>query len=252
MTIWIFGDSFADIRPIHRFLPELVETSWPYKLSQKYKVQNFAESGSGIGFSYAKFLENYHRISADDRVIFIASSFDRILLDRAMFLNQIKTPHINPAKLQSHNKISKNKNLIIGLDSYYKFIHNPTTTFNSHYTTLIYLRLLLGKKLLLLQVFEEHSTENFPLLAGKKNKIIDNPNMLLYGIQEHEQNNIWGNAYDLSNTKDYRCCHLTEIHHTMLYEKINKWCETGKFFLSKKDLLSIPIEVQNKIKKQNK
>ena len=77
-----------------------------------------------------------------------------------------------------------------------------------------------------------------------KNTIIEhNPSMELCHISNYEANCIFGKEFV---SCDPRCCHLTEIHHLMLYDKIVKWCETGKFTLGHKDLLPLPDNVKSK------
>jgi hypothetical protein len=67
-VIYIYGDSFADIG--NRCEPNLtlILHAWPAKLQEKYSVINYAESGSGIEFSYARLLDTQHLFTAQDKI----------------------------------------------------------------------------------------------------------------------------------------------------------------------------------------
>lgn len=86
--IAIFGDSFAD--------PKWVDPSkynaWPELLAENYEVTNFSLSGSGMWWSYEKFL-NLHKDF--DYCIFVVTMPGRIYvesLDRHLNFNPITWP----------------------------------------------------------------------------------------------------------------------------------------------------------------
>jgi len=67
MYIGIFGDSFAAPRPRN--------TTWVSMIENKYNVENYALSGSGLFYSYQMYKENEHK--PYDKIIFFASQINR-------------------------------------------------------------------------------------------------------------------------------------------------------------------------------
>ena len=66
MKIAVFGDSFADYKPYTHL--NYVKDCWIHQLEKNYEVSNFAESGSGLMFSYNTFKNQ--NLNKFDKIIF--------------------------------------------------------------------------------------------------------------------------------------------------------------------------------------
>jgi hypothetical protein len=78
MKIGIFGDSFADDRTMWVEHFKDVGPSWiDYLRDQNIEIDNYAFGGSGLYFSYEKFISNFQKY---DKIIFLVTSPGRISL----------------------------------------------------------------------------------------------------------------------------------------------------------------------------
>jgi len=73
MTIYIFGDSFADLN-----IKKFVSDTWYTKLASTYDVKNYAKAGTGPIYSFNIFYDVMQDIMQDDIIVFILSSPIRI------------------------------------------------------------------------------------------------------------------------------------------------------------------------------
>jgi len=73
MTVYIFGDSFADLN-----IKKFESDTWYTKLTSIYDVKNFAKAGTGPIYSFNIFYDVMQNIMQNDVIIFILSSPIRI------------------------------------------------------------------------------------------------------------------------------------------------------------------------------
>ena len=78
MKIGIFGDSFADDQSMWIEHFKEVGPSWiDYLRDQNIEIDNYAFAGSGLYYSYDKFISNFQKY---DKIIFLVTSPGRICL----------------------------------------------------------------------------------------------------------------------------------------------------------------------------
>lgn len=79
-TLWIYGDSFADIN----YVPDKTymdpQQTWPARLSQDISVVNRAVMGSGPDYAIQTLLDDLPNIHAEDSLLFVLSWPERLNL----------------------------------------------------------------------------------------------------------------------------------------------------------------------------
>ena len=120
----VFGDSYGVV------LPEGNNTlSWVSIISDKFSVDNFSESSSGLYYSYQKFLESYKNY---DKIIFLVTNPGRIFLEKCNIRKHIShydlaTYYRNLAETYEDKLIleaAKNYYLYVMNEKYDQCMHN--------------------------------------------------------------------------------------------------------------------------------
>lgn len=247
--IYIYGDSFADIGNRCEPNPKLLPHTWPAKLQEKYSVINYAESGSGVEFSYLRLIDTQHLYTPQDKIIFVASSIKRFYIasEWRTSLGQ-SSQHVNDPYRKKFNKGRHSREIRSAAQLSLKYFNDWQIQRNRYFTLLYHLRQFLGDRVLILEAFRENHPEHRNRPPTDITSLIDNTDVCLTDIHEHENRQIWhgANGFDYTSTPDQRVCHLTETHHLMLYNKIVDWVDGGSFNINKGDLLSLPDHVKRK------
>ena len=247
--IYIYGDSFADIGNRCEPNTNLIPHTWPAKLQEKYSVINYAESGSGIEFSYLRLIDTQHLFTAQDKIIFVASSIKRFYIasEWRKSLGE-SSQHVNDPYNKKMNKGRYSQEINLAAKLSLKYFNDWQINRNRYFALLYHLRQFLGDRVLILEVFRDNKPENRNQQPTDIISLIDNPDVCLVDIYEHENREIWSGpkGYDYTRTPDQRVCHLTETHHSMLYDKIVDWIEGAAFKIDKGDLLDLPKHVKHK------
>jgi hypothetical protein len=97
LKLGIYGDSFADTRYLESLCgnDSLFGKSWVEILCENFDITNYSEGGSGVYFSYVKFLENHKQ---HDLNLFLISQHSRFSVQ----MRDIeKIMHVVPGSFQS-------------------------------------------------------------------------------------------------------------------------------------------------------
>ena len=200
MRVAIFGDSWGDVRP--SFLLRKDEEPWPILLSKKYDITNFCESGSSFYFSTKNFLANYKNF---DKVIFLVSDRTRRYLPEYSPINIAGGGPTRHIKFNTSTIVKDvmedtklNKEIILAIDLYYRYIANDEQDLYYHELTLndIQSKLSPTKLLLVEDCFE---------IAIKEDRYYQKL------------------GYDLSSFTDKKNCHMTYTNNKRMAELIDQW-----------------------------
>lgn len=216
MKIALLGDSFGDVNAwqFDSILKPLHEQSWPYRLSQKYNVHNFAESGSGLFFSATKL--EYLETDDFDKIIFLASDATRFEVNEQHHF-RVSNRHIVPSGLH----VVKDKEIKKTLYNYIKYFQNPKQYRYITKAIMNEIKNTYKDKVLIIQNFNMVKYyENAPFANGVSLSAIDETEDRILNI---EKNQTW------------RWCkvnHLTTMTHNKIYKEIENWLHDGTFNLN--------------------
>jgi hypothetical protein len=224
MKLAIYGDSFGDIKKYEKFfspshgLEEHVSYSWPALLANKYKVDNFSKTTSGLEWSYNLAITNE---TTYDRIIFLASHINRLMIN-STWSKEAGQEHINQGAYGNGNKFFTKK-ILPAAQQYNVYFQNDNFLHNR--INLMYndLQRRFGDKLLLLKIFED----------GKSNEYNHSNNLLI--VQHYGQCNM----AEMLKHGDHRTCHITNPHHQMMFNKLDNWIQTKEFSLTQTDVITI-------------
>lgn len=226
MRIGIFGDSYADCS--FGGSKDEQKLSWAYRLSEKYKTHNFAKCGSGPEKAIELLLKKHKKY---DKIIFVFSNIDRLYVD-PVHHHKLKYPELED-HIRSWNAP------VYQDDPFYMKLYNLSQDYSKHFVTFskqriqaynILLNTLLGDRLLLLTMSEFTPDTDVPYKVSNE--------LALTLIDKFETDTLWRGRRVAR--LDKRSCHMTEIHHNMMYEKIQSWVENGNFSLTSSDLQTLP------------
>ena len=96
MKIGIFGDSFADSN--NGGDTKYRHQSWPYLLEERFSVNNYALSGTGLEYSLDKLFKHEHEY---DKIIFVSTCPDRLAIHERHH-NKLAYPCNKNAVLHQH------------------------------------------------------------------------------------------------------------------------------------------------------
>lgn len=246
MKIAIFGDSFAVNEVKNGRITQATRLSegfsYTNELEKKYDVVNFAESGTGLFWSYEKYLEHAQDF---DKVIFVASSNDRILLQ-----------HYSEKYLPlnwSHTIIPTNKADIKKFRDGWKHLYNtpsvPYSWDEARKHVQWYYKYIfderqsnLMSKLMIQELEENPNTLVIPAFQSSY-RVVDNvfiknyecSTSLIELLQKLEEPYY---QHKFSNGGDTKFCHFSDENNKILFEKIQKWIETKQFTLHVDDFVT--------------
>lgn len=237
MKIAIYGDSFGDIKKYEPYakdnikFQQRIQNSWPALLADKYNIDNFSKSSTGLEWSYNLAINNTVEY---DKVIFLASHVDRLMVN-SEWSNDTKLKHLNQAATADSKDPLENK-ILKTAQKYYAYFQNRE--FSHNRAALMYndLKQRFGDKILLLRIFPDG-------LGHQGTYNCDNQ-LLLADIQVNEITQRYGRINSSQMSKkllrpDRRICHITKPHHDMMFTKIDNWIQTKEFSLTQQDLITI-------------
>ena len=216
MSIWIFGDSYAD--PF-KCVPNLDKWTEKIAIEMNLPTFNFGKCGSSLVYTYTKFYEVKDNIQSDD--ILIISLTD---LDRHWFFG-------DRPELGTQRELTKDQGLSeenTALKYYTLYLDNKLHQIPSLYNFLCAVELLtIQKKLhtIILPNFSDvreyfDTTEDkFTCLNIAKGKMLD------ISIIETKRENIdkfIKDGINLLGSFDYRINHMCKTNHQILVEKLKK------------------------------
>ena len=240
MRIAIFGDSFSTVNDyFQQARPQGI--CWAQLLADQYTVDNFSANGTGLAYSYQKFLQN----PGYDRVIFAAS------VNHRLYLENIETPDPTLAHVDIKAIIDKKvgdawiqhrfyKDPSVDWDSilefardYFRYVYNQDTVDAADRLQLAHIK---STNSLLLPCFES--------TLSAHSEIFDTCKIALSNITETENSQCKTTFDKLAQLKkqtasyaqDTRHCHMSDENNQMLYEKIVTWIDTGEFTLNDQDI----------------
>lgn len=232
MKIAVYGDSFGDIvkyQKAKNYIGPHVSQSWPARLEEKYDVDNFSKTTTGLEWSYDLAISNDIEY---DRIIFLASHVDRLMIN-SNWSKEAQQEHINQAAIGNGNRFFT-KTILRAAQQYYAYFTNPK--FSHNRAVLMYndLKQRFGDRLLLLRIFLDG--------LGDEGKYNCDNEIYLSKLQEEEVKQYYGKNCNLSKRLaqgDKRTCHLTNPHHEMMFNKLDKWIQTKEFSLAQEDVITI-------------
>lgn len=222
MKIGIFGDSYADINNCPQFF---AQEAWPSLLAISYNVENHSKSSSSLEWSFNELINCDHKKYS--HIIFVVSESTRLTVheDYRELLqdNEIHIPSF-PFVIKENSRFYQ-KEIAPTSKKYREYFVNEWIKVNRSMVYTKYLRDMFGKKILLLNGF------------GANYNLHTNNEMCLQDLFVIESLALFNTKYP-SGLIDKRACHLTDENNKMLYNKIVKWLHTGKFRLTKKDVVT--------------
>jgi hypothetical protein len=234
MKIGIFGDSFADD---HTVWPEHfkdVGPSWiDYLRDQNIEIDNYAFGGSGLYFSYEKFISNFQKY---DKIIFLVTSPGRISLPD----KDGKCSHwYGPAMVEKDLATCVDYNKKVRLNAvrdYFMYVKNDK------FDNLVH-------DLLIENISKKH--DSILMIPSFTHSRIRSP-MPFVSISEFEAA-FWNLTEILPNDKnlyDARKCHMCEENNLMVGEEVFNWVKTDKFNLDPKKFKTPTRELDYYFRKQ--
>jgi len=218
MKIGIFGDSFADDRTMWVEHFKDVGPSWiDYLRDQNIEIDNYAFGGSGLYFSYEKFISNFQKY---DKIIFLVTSPGRISLPD----KDGKYSHwYGPAMVEEDLATCFDYNKKVRLNAvrdYFMYVKNDK------FDNLVH-------DLLIENISKKHdSMLMIPSFIYSRIR----SSMPFIKISEFEAA-FWNLKDVLPHSlglQDARKCHMCEENNLMVGEEVFNWVKTDKFNLDPK------------------
>jgi hypothetical protein len=218
MKIGIFGDSFADDRTLWVEHFKDVGPSWiDYLRDQNIEIDNYAFGGSGLYFSYEKFISNFQKY---DKIIFLVTSPGRISLPD----KDGKYSHwYGPAMVEKDLATCFDYNKKVRLNAvrdYFMYVKNDK------FDNLVH-------DLLIENISKKHdSMLMIPSFIYSRIR----SSMPFIKISEFEAA-FWNLKDVLPHSlglQDARKCHMCEENNLMVGEEVFNWVKTDKFNLDPK------------------
>jgi hypothetical protein len=180
-TLAIYGDSFGD--------PHWVKNdylSWPELLENDYNITNYASTGTGMWWSYDKFVDTHQKY---DQVIFVVTVPGRIYIE-----SLDKHLNLNPSTWPIW------RNIALG-ELYFRLFYSEKRENRFHK----------------FMVDDLLTIDNVLVVPAFKESVDRNSGWSLCHLADTEQA-----YYNLKNTSrnENRKCHLTEENNKVVYNKI--------------------------------
>jgi len=219
MKIGVFGDSFGDD---FRNWPDPytgVGASWvDYLRDQNIEVDNYSCGGTGLYYSYQKFITQFQEY---DKIIFVVTSPGRI---NVVEDNGLETPWFNLSQVEKELKSCfdhKKKVKLHAIYDYFKYVKNDK------FDELVH-------DLLIDHISKKHDAM-LMIPCFEQSRI--NGQIPLMKISEFEAK-FWNLEEILPNSDtiyDARKCHMCEENNLMLGKEIYNWVVTGNYSLKKEN-----------------
>jgi len=217
--LWIFGDSFAEIRP--------GASTWGLQVANNYKLDlaNIAVNGCGVDWLSLQWSEIFHTIDVNDRIVVLAPFPDRVNFwhDRPSL-----SGYSALIKLETDQTLQKKLDgvpaeAISAFKEYFKWLHNPIYN-NLKITGWLHWVNSVGKNL-----------KNKPVVLHTTNQTVNSPldysivaqgNLLDATIAEFKSIGEWERLTATGAWQDTRISHFSTQNHVVLANKIIKsWDE---------------------------
>jgi hypothetical protein len=215
MNLWIFGDSFAEIK-----FDNHLGWEWQIQIANYFRcdLYNVSHKGSSSEWITLQLSKNWNKIAKDDIVIILIPYWDRqcIFSEDPDFnhLSTIENCNKDQKIKNRWNKYSKNQR-----DAFTKyFMHLHDTNLIKLKTSSLYAwinNLNLYKKPLVLET-RSHSIDNY----FQDNCVTAIGNLMDVSLAEWENINDWDTMTNRSLYIDPRLSHLVKKNHTVLANKI--------------------------------
>ena len=239
MKIAIFGDSFAvnEVKNGRIKAEKRIKNGFSYtnELEKKYDIENFAQSGTGLYWSYDKYLKFAKNF---DKIIFIASHNNRITLkhNSKNYIPLNWSPSLASPRIKALSKHFYNTNDVpYSFDKankhitwFYRYIFDQDQA--NQISKLIVQDLEKDPQTLVIPAFQcsykikdevfiknYHCSTSFAEILEK----LEDP---YYKV-------------DFSKGYDLKFCHFSDENNKILFEKIKKWIETNQFTLDVDDFV---------------
>jgi hypothetical protein len=218
MKIGIFGDSFADDRTMWVEHFKDVGPSWiDYLRDQNIEIDNYAFGGSGLYFSYEKFISNFQKY---DKIIFLVTTPGRISLPD----EDGKYSHwYGPAMVEKDLATCFNYNKKVRLNAvrdYFMYVKNDK------FDNLVH-------DLLIEDISKKHDSI-LMIPCFDRSRIHGRVPFMTIAEFEAAFWNLTDALPHSPGLQDARKCHMCEENNLMVGEEVFNWVKTDKFNLDPK------------------
>jgi hypothetical protein len=225
----IYGDSFADwfYKDSPKWNQENPTLGWPQILAEHYDIENWAEGGTGLYFSYEKFM---HTHASYDKIIFIVSYDGRYDLhkDNPLYNRRPSICNYDSARLwlENGNHTDEEKKILLAGMDYFLYIYNQDKE-TAAYNLMIEKMMSIRPDAIIYPAFKNNALlKDFPLedITAFEN--------VYYGL-----NDMWANyAPDM---QDFRKNHFTEKNNKLIADMFLTKL-SGKEFTLTSEMLNSP------------
>ena len=218
MKIWIFGDSFAELREDS----DQAKTQWQGLIAHHFEcaIVNVSANGASAKWITYKLAEMWDEIKLGDLVYVFVPYWDRKLLLK---------DHPSFSGLQSLDGYKKNKDItkdwnyyskqeINAYRDYFMYLHDTDLTMLDTLSLYAWINNLLEKTSIKPVVFDTRSDQPYKIINANydlvKGHIMD------VSVNEFVSNDIWKEMATTGGFHDVRPCHLSKVNHQILAQKI--------------------------------
>ncbi len=218
MKIWIFGDSFAELREDR----EQSKTQWQGLIAHHFKCEivNISNNGASAKWLTYKLAEMWNEIQLGDLVYVFVPYWDRqfILKEHPSFSG---LPSLDLYKKdEGHTKEWNNysKEQINAFRKYFMYLHDADIVMLDTLSLYAWINNLLAKTSIKPVVFDTRPEKPHKLMDANyelvKGHIIEN------SVNEFITDDIWKEMTKNGGFYDVRPCHLSKVNHQILAQKI--------------------------------
>jgi hypothetical protein len=200
-TLAIYGDSFADPRWVENDYP-----AWSELLEENFTVTNFSFTGTGMWWSYDKFIETHEKF---DTVVFVVTVPGRIHIE-------CKDAHLNlnPATWPVWSGINMG-------DMYFRYFYSPKREDCFH--KFMVDDILKRNNILVVPAFKE----SIPGHEGWSLCHLADTELAFYDLKHNGWN-------------EKRKCHMTRENNRMVYNKVLEAVDNGSKILNLQESDFVP------------
>jgi hypothetical protein len=246
--VGIYGDSFAC-----RAWNGGSGLSWPEILVRnhpEYNIQNFAEAGSSLFFSYNKFLKSYKTF---DKIIFITTSPGRFSIpDSANINSPWVSRHVVPVSLKADydgmdyligksidektkQQFIHHKRILHAVEDYFTYLYDDGQDVHNN-IGLVNNLLVMHPDILIIPTVTNPAAVDFGLSDPGNNT--DKYPSVLTDICKKEITVTGNDFFEVAKVgRDKRHCHMSETNNTIFANKIANYLKTGEFTLNLDDFV---------------
>jgi hypothetical protein len=231
MKIGVFGDSFA--ANVEDYYTHNTTPSWVDILTSKYKLTNFARTGSSLCFSVENFIKHHEEF---DKVIFVVTSQGRLTLVPPTFdlYNSKSFRQFVPSITIVEMAMEELKNIEPKFQLYKSHLEKMYTAcydyflyvMNDNHDRIIHNALL--------NEIKNKRKNDLILIPGAHNSITD-LDFSIAQIQDKE-NQYWKYNFE-KNVRDIRHCHMSAENNEILAQQAMKWLTGSPVYININDFV---------------